>query len=68
MRRSWPKARDFVIQSGWIPVTVSLGLRRIRTMTLFRDPLRPDRDPVYLHVAEAREDWRRFIVRSVMES
>ena len=65
MRRSWPKARAYIISAGWSPVEVPLG-RRGRTITLFNDPLFPDRDPVYLHKAESRQDWRAYVVRSVI--
>lgn len=70
MRRSWPSAREFVVKAGWDPVEVPvrLGGRPLPPLVLYRDPIRPDLAPAYLHEAESREDWRRWIVRSVMES
>ncbi len=35
---------------------------------MWQDHLRPDREPVYLHEAEAIQDRREYVVRSVMES
>lgn len=65
MRRSWPKAAEFVVKAGWTPVEIPVGRH---VLVQYKDPIWPDRDPVYLHEAESKEDWRRWIVRSVMTS
>ncbi len=66
----WDRAKDFVQRSGWIPVEVPVrsGGRALPPLIMWQDHLRPDREPVYLHEAEAIQDRREYVVRSVMES
>lgn len=65
----WPQAREFVVRAGWEPVETPIFRGKVLPpLIMWRDPLYPDRKPVYLHEAESRQDWREWTVRHVMES